>query len=586
MEHIYNQAEDQPSYESPSAGQVMSTKAKRHTPTSEPANDRRLPFVSTVLRYTPKKEIVVERVLNLNEDLYLRDHLFVHAPDIKPLFACRPVMPMTFCLEAIAEVAACLTPGFGVIGFEDVKATHWIRMDDVETLVLRISAQLADYNPETVTYSITGTIFGESEILPAVSATVLLGQHYLQTIAMEFEELIDPRPYPLKAEEIYRERHLFHGPAFQCVSGDMVLGDQGLTGELTVLPKERLFATTKTPELLTDPIALDGAAQLLGLWGQNHNRYILPISIQKLEIYCPTPPVGTRVPVRLQITDVTSRRVHADIEIQDGTGHVWMRIRSWGDWIFHWTKKVFDFQRLPTKYVWTRDIYLPHLPQGSICQAICTNDLREFDLRITAGYYLHMDESDTFSRMDNHPVRQREWLLGRIVAKDAVRLWLAQETASDMLHPAIFVIENDSQGQPVIKSISEFRVLPHISLAHSSDRAIAVASRYPTGIDLEFISHRDIIFLESFATTKEQDFINGLPMDERDIWITRLWCAKEAVSKTLGSGLSFRPQSFELHHVAPDGCITIHHNDSDRLFTVHTRQDQGFIIAYTMPQEI
>ena len=545
-----------------------------------------MPFIGTVLRYTPQKEIVVERVLNLNEDLYLRDHHFVHAPDIKPLSACLPVMPLAFSLEAMAEVAACLVAGFGITGFEDVRATNWIRMDDVETLLLRISAQLAGYSPETSTYRITATISVEEENFSAISATVLLGQRYLQTIGLEFEELIAPHPYSLKTDEIYRERYLFHGPALQCISGDIVLSDQGLVGELTVLSKERLIASTRNPELLTDPIALDGVGQLFGLWGQNYDKYILPVSIEKLEVYCPTPPVGTRVTVRLQITHITARRVHANIEVQDGTGHVWMRIKDWGHWIFYWTKKAVDFQRLPTKYVASEDIHLPGLSEESVCNSVCTNDLRELDLKIVAGYYLHVDESNTFRRLGNNLIRQREWLLGRIAVKNAVRRWLAQETASDMLHPASFVIENDPHGQPLAKFAPGFEAPPHISLAHSNDRAIAVASRYAVGIDLEHIAHRDLTFLETFTTPKERDIVNGFPNDERDTWITCLWCAKEAVSKTLGSGLSYKPQSFELHHITPDGCISIHHRESDRLFTVHTQEDQGFIIAYAMLQQI
>jgi len=570
--------------ESLSPGPKTSTKDGQHPTTSESDSDRQMPFIGTVLHYTPQKEIVVERVLDLSEDMYLRDHLFIHAPGIKPPSACLPILPMTITMEAMAEVAACLVPGFGIIGFEDIKASRWIALENIETMVLRISAQLADYDHETLTYRIGAAVLVEDGASPVASATILFGRHYLQSIDMEFTELINPHPFPLKAEEIYRDRRLFHGPIFRCICGDMILGDQGLTGELTVLSKDRLFASIKTPELLTYPVLLDGIGQLVGLWAQVDEMYIFPVGIGRLEIYNSTPPVGTRVPVRLQITQVNPKTLYADIEVQDGTGQVWMRIEGWGDWIFRWPKKLCDFRRFPTKYVITQDIYLPCLPQGSVCQTISRGNLCDFDLDTAAGFYLHLDEIDTFRKLDNNPVRQFQWLLGRIVAKEAVRLWLAKETKSaEMPHPASFVIENDPNGQPFIISIAGLKTPPRISIAHSNDRAVAIATRGVIGIDLELISHRDNTFLESFATPKERDILNRFPTDERDTWITRLWCAKEAVGKALGMGLDRNLQSFELHNSAPDGHITIHHHESDCLFSVYTHEDQDFIVAYTSP---
>ena len=544
-------------------------------------DERRKPFIGTVLHYTPEKEIVVERILNLAEDLYLRDHLFVHAPGIKPPSECGAILPISVSLEAMAEVAAGLVPGFGIIGFEEVKAPRWIALENVETLILRVSAQLTDYDPDTVVYRIRAAVFVKEETSSAINATVLFGRHYLQSIDMEFKELTDSRPYPLKVKEIYQDRRLFHGSSFQCVSGDIVVGDEGLIGQLTILPKDHLFAELRDPELLIDPVLVDGVGQLVGLWAQLHEMYIFPISTSKLEVYCPTPPVGTRVPVRLEITDVKLKKLYANIEVQDGSGHVWMRIENWGDWIFRWSKKVFNFRRFPTKYVITQDINLPHLPEGSICQGISKSDLRDFDLGIAGAFYLYRDEIETFRQLGNNPVRQFQWLLGRIVAKDTVRLWLARGTGSEMLHPASLVVEKDSRGQPLIRSIFGFKALPQISLAHSHNRAIAVASKKVIGVDLEFISPRDKTFLKSFATPKEEKIINRFPSEARNDWITRLWCAKEAAGKALGIGLNNNPQSLELHDLPTGELFIIHQRESGRLFSVYTQRDQDFIIAYT-----
>ena len=111
-------------------------------PGCEPLEEGGLPFIGKVLSFEPNQSIVVQRTLDLAEDLYLADHAFVHAPGVKPLSACMPVLPLTMSLEAIAEVAACLTPGLGLIGFENVKAVRWIEVSDRDSEVMSISAQL------------------------------------------------------------------------------------------------------------------------------------------------------------------------------------------------------------------------------------------------------------------------------------------------------------------------------------------------------------------------------------------------------------------------------------------------------------
>lgn len=105
-----------------------------------------LPFVGSIISYVPGMSITVERVLTLNEDLHLADHTFVHAPGVKPVFACLPVVPLTMAMEIMAETAACLAPGLGLIGFEDVKANRWIELADTDRLALQINAETIHFD--------------------------------------------------------------------------------------------------------------------------------------------------------------------------------------------------------------------------------------------------------------------------------------------------------------------------------------------------------------------------------------------------------------------------------------------------------
>ncbi|NIR49107.1 4'-phosphopantetheinyl transferase superfamily protein, partial [candidate division KSB1 bacterium] len=318
-----------------------------------------------------------------------------------------------------------------------------------------------------------------------------------------------------------------------------------------------------------------------GMWAQVQEKYIFPIGIQKLELYGDTPPVGTRLPTYLEITEVTSKTMQANIEVQDGAGNVWMRIQGWKDWIFYWWPRLFAFTRKPTVNVLSQTMSLSNLANGCVCHTVDNENLRDFEINALARYFLHHDEMPSFHKLAEHPKRQREWLLGRIAAKDAVRVWLKEENTEEMLHPAEFIIENDDRGQPVVRNPGSDNSVPKISIAHSHGRALAVASAKSIGVDLEYISEKDTTFVEAITSSRERDWLTNVPSQEKAAWVTRLWCAKEAVSKMNGTGLNGKPKAFEAITFERSGDMTIQATENGQTTKVHTYQEENFIIALT-----
>jgi 4'-phosphopantetheinyl transferase EntD len=540
----------------------------------------RMPFIGKVLHYIANREIVIERNLDLTEDLFLQDHIFLYADGIKPISAQLPVLPMTVGMEMLAEVAACLAPGYGLIRFENIRAKRWIELVHAERLTLRTSAHLDYYDEGSDTYRIVVDLFIEKETKPALQATVLFGRSYQVNVELGFSHPKNPIRYPLSPKQIYEERIMFHGPNFQSLSGDTVLAERSVVGELSVLPKSDMFYSTPQPEMLTDPNLLDGVGQLIGLWAIEKNVYVFPIGIQKLEIYCPTPAVNTRVPVIVEINHYNSKLLKADVEVQDGAGHVWMRIQEWGDWVFKWPKKAYNFRRKPTKYCTSHGLVMEGLPNGAVAQRISKADMRDLALHHMAGFYLHMDEMPTFWALQEVPNRQFQWLIGRIAAKDAVRRWLTQDKTREMLHPAAFTIENDEKRRPVIKNLPGDLESPRLSISHSKDRAVALVHSDAIGIDIEKIVDRDESFLKTIASQEEIKLLGDLLDSEPAAWVTRLWCAKEASGKLMDTGLDGSPQQFEAIDINVGGIITIFHHNSGRSVFVHTKQEGDFTIAY------
>lgn len=547
-----------------------------------------MPFLGHIISHVPGQSIVIERNLNLAEDLYLADHAFVHAQSVKPLSTCLPVLPMTFSLEVMAEAAACLIPGQGLIGLEDIKATRWIELADTDELPLRISAGPVQHDAEQQLFRIDATICIKGQNQPAISARVLFATHYRADLEVGFSRLTEVSAQP--ATQVYQQRHMFHGPRLHCLTGEIHLGNQGATADLAVQPHDDLFQSVPEPQLLLDPAMLDGIGQLIGVWTiKRINRAAFPIGFKKLELYRPAPPAGTRVPVRIEITRNEVKTLFADIEIEDGQGAVWMRIHDWGMWKFRWAKKLSDFRRLPTRYQLSDPVKLqPHSPDFT-CRMLSSGELTGFDAGLLARHYLNVDEFALFSGKAEVPKRQQQWLLGRIAAKDAVRAWVAAHLhAEEMLHPASFAIDNNEIGQPVVTGdVPEFDSLQaRISIAHCDERAIAIAHSGPVGVDIERISRREAGFLETISSDSERALLNSVINPGQspglfDEWVTRIWCAKEVAGKLLGTGVD-APQHFEVTALARDGMIQILARNNERPVFVSTIREDDFIIAHAV----
>jgi phosphopantetheinyl transferase len=546
-----------------------------------------LPFIGDVVRYLPGQSVSVERKLTLEEDLHLADHHFVHAPGIKPLSACFPVVPMTVSLEIMAEVAACLAPGYGLVGFEDVSAMRWIALADTVALTLLVEGRLEHFDALRETCRVSVAVFVKGESQPSISAKVLFSSHYQMGLSFSFGDLAVGECNSLGAAQVYASRQLFHGPRFQCLVGSILLGRHGAAAELLVRSPDDMFCSTNCPQLLTDPALLDTVGQTMAIWAMQQERMAFPIGIGKLELYRPTPAPGTRVPMRVEITANSPRTLTADVEIQDGNGGVWMRIKDWKSWQFQWDKKLVEFRQLPTRYLLSDTLQLPGLGPGPVCQRLTKERLAGFNLALLARHYLHMDEMATFASKSGAPARQVQWLLGRIAAKDAVRAWAArQKRTEEKLHPAAFAIENDAKGQPVVSRWPDHRMpAPTLSIAHCEDKAIAMAHGEPVGIDLERIAEHDADFVKAMASQSERALLAVFSGVERQEWLTRVWCAKEALGKLMGTGVNGAPQHFEARAIDANGSLQMRHRSSGHEATITTVRDGNFIIAFGLDQQ-
>ncbi len=536
-----------------------------------------LPFVGELLEFTPGQSIAIRRVLDLDEDLYLQDHCFINAAPYKPVEDCMPVFPLVMMMEAMAEASACLAPGFGLIALKNVRADRWINLLQRRRSELQIEAVVSAWDENAGRCTVEAKILHQGE--PSASATVVLGSAYACDLAWDFAELESAGPWPISADDLYRERYTFHGPRFRTVSRLESIGDNGLTGALRVLPKDELFASLRDPQLLIDPVVIDGAGQLLGAWAQAYGAYVLPTSIDDVEFYRAAPPPGTEVHLRLDIVRfVPDREVTANMEISDGEGRVWMRLAGWRDQVVSDSPHVMNMQREPQHRMLSTIETMPGVPEDVTLATVSESDLGTGGFNWLAHLYLTSDEIAASRSMVGQ--RPSQYILGRIAAKDAVRFWLAQRTGGEMAHPALIAIDIDANGRPVVRPMPGFATMPQISIAHTTGVALAAASSHIVGVDLELASRPSDDLLAEFATPDEEALLPSFDERENDpTWPMRLWCAKETVGKAVGTGLAGTPRNFQLAQAEVDGRMIIVYRPLSQVWTVATEVRHGLIRA-------
>lgn len=537
-----------------------------------------------VTHFVPEQELRIERLLDADHDRYLLDHLFVFCPARDPR-DCLPIVPMTMSLEFIAEAAALLCPGLGVIGYEQVKAMRWIGLEERHRTLLQIEARLAEIDAETGERRVDVLITYEDK--RAFSGRVVFGTQYRQTLDLQWPELSEAPGWPEYADGIYERRRMFHGPKFHVISSLGQHTNPMATGTLRVLPKDELFNGLPEPALLVDPCLLDGVGQFVGLWCQTFGWSILPTGVEKVELYGPTPPVGTDCPIRMLVTqfDVELKQLKADFEVEDGAGRVWMRFSNWGDWIYKWTPEFLAFNRNPDKCLLAEELGVPGLPSDAVCVQLEERHMVGVDLTWIARTIFNDVELAEFQALPDHNKTRRRFLQSRLIAKDAARSW-AQRRFGELRHPYDFTCHHDEHGRPFMTCAVDWE-MPELSLTHHNGVAVAIACQSPVGVDVEPFDRVSPELLETFATADEirriQELSAATPAAH---WETRLWCAKEAAGKANGTGLNGYPKRLEVREIDESGRMQVTFAETSEQFAVQIHAWGDYVLATALPKSV
>jgi hypothetical protein len=314
-----------------------------------------------------------------------------------------------------------------------------------------------------------------------LSGRVLLDRAYPEAPAAP--EFADPAAVACdwSTGEIYPRRG-FHGPVLRAITRVGRHGDAGMTGEITVLPRAPLFASTPRPEFRIDPVVLDALGMGVGIWTwreEMNGVYPVPFRVGRVRFYGPPLPEGETLRMQVAITRNRDGLIAADLHASRRDGAVHVEASDWEDYVYRLPLPVHRIardpfgQRLaapvvpaPAGAVWS-DIALVELPPFPAGLLAAAEGIWE---KILAFYCLAPSEREEWARFAAEPARRLAWLRERAALKDAARSWLAARGRAVGAYDVPIRVSDDGRS-----------VAGAVALAGGSgpalDLALAVASR-------------------------------------------------------------------------------------------------------------
>ncbi|MBW3596199.1 MAG: polyketide synthase dehydratase domain-containing protein [Planctomycetes bacterium] len=583
---------------------------------------RPLPLLGEIVHHEPGQHVVMRRRLDLAEDLFAADHTVggrlvskVH-PDHYGL----PIGPMTFTLELMAETAALLAPEMAAVEVKDVRLFRWLAYHEDAPGEIEVTANVvgtlqapsdkpADLRSENGTRSVPATLEVDVRLSivdngnlppgetagPAAVGRVVLAPAYPAAPAAEPLDLTGRRPVSVTLERLYHD--LFHGPLFMGVTDLIAIGEEGIEAEAIALPRQGLLRSTDDPQFLLDPVLMDVAMHPLCAWHLEQpdlaGRTLLPFELQSMKVYGPQPAEGMRLRVRGKIVEKSPRHFVHGVEVLDEHGRLWCELVA-KYWRFYMPYGDVNFHGRKDEYFISNrwDEAVADTPRGVCVRLEPPVDLHQPAMQmVTAKITLSDDEMREYCRMNVPPKKRFDWVFGRLAAKDAVRLaWWEQH--GERFFPADMEIKHDERGRPWAMHLGygEDAAMPNVSVSHADGVMAALASFEPhLGIDLEKIEPREASF-GALAFDDEERRLLDEQLDRMEA-VTRFWCAKEAVAKALGRGLSEGPRSVTVRAFDPaSGGVEVElgaalaaefPDFAGKRLTAFTRRYKNFIVATT-----
>jgi 4'-phosphopantetheinyl transferase EntD len=198
-------------------------------------------------------------------------------------------------------------------------------------------------------------------------------------------------------------------------------------------------------------------------------------------------------------------------------------------------KSTILFKSLPAELTeLSENLFPKSLSATAILQLAAIDRITEQDL----NNWLHKKEIKQLTSY-THPKRNREWLGGRICAKEGLCSFFRQYKKNERTpqYPQ-HRVTNEESGRPCfVGGVPKDFLFPELSITHSQEFAAAMISSTHCGIDIQYSSEKLLRVKERFCTPDEEQLLQDSTLQHSVlIQLTLLWAGKEALKKMLSPG--------------------------------------------------
>jgi len=566
------------------------------------------PFLTEVLELVPGVRARARHRFSLERERLFADHtLGRHLSQEDPDLAGLPIVPLSIFMEILAEAGALLQPGKVLAGMRDFRAYRWITLETPDAGIELIAEQR---EPNAVYVAMRESRSDDTPRPLWAEGLMLYAPDYPRAAPPESFALEHERGSRWTADRLYAD-DMFPGPLFQVIKSMDRTGSNGAACTLEVPPRDAMIAGLPQPAFLLDPVTLDAAGQAVAFWSQEQldpTGDIFPYALATLNCYGPPPAPGARLECRAAVTYTSDKDIRTDIDIIDAHGRLLYRIGNWENRRFLQTPEFWQLRIAPQESclsnLWSEPV-AAFRQQPLVCCRLDSFSSEFFEashgiwLKALAYLVLSRRERQQWLSMRAVEKRKREWLLGRCAAKDAVRT-LLEKHRGVQLSPADIEIVADPYGAPRAEGAwtQRLRIQPVISISHSHGTAVALAaldSGQSVGIDLECLSHRREDFETVAFSAEERKLLDAMPVDLRQEWALRMWCAKESVGKALGRGMAAGLHAFCITGVELDtGAVQLELRNGaldqfphlrGKAMTAYTARETDFVFSTLIYQQ-
>jgi phosphopantetheinyl transferase (holo-ACP synthase) len=397
--------------------------------------------------------------------------------------------------------------------------------------------------------------------------------------------------------QLYGPKTMFHGPSMQAVKSLDKVGNKAIAGKATANPAAHWMPNLASANFLLNPLLLDNSSQfvLFYLYEKNLSATaLLPFFIESIDFYINPADLAAEVEVAATLPALSERATEAEVEVVSA-GQVALRINSINSRRVVLSDTWQNFVASPStsflgSSILTTELLNKQLRERCAIVQVSQDVLNDDDviLEWCLDYLLSKNELNQWRGIGQSKKRKIDWLLGRIAAKDAVRM-LVKNGIGRSLGPHDVEIHSNADRSPYV--IIKDKAIPAvaISITHTNGKGIALATfvdpNHPSnpGIDAETISPRDTDFASSFMQPSELKHLASYPSAALNAEITRIWTAKESMYKANRG--KFEASKFEILESNPaSDLIVISGGNGAGKYLAYSQIENDLVLTYTLSE--